>query len=74
MLHVKIIKRVNPKSSHHRKNILLMSLILLLRMDAYKIYCYNHFIIDVSQIIMLYTLNLSTAAVNYISIKMEKSK
>ena len=34
MLYMKVVK-VNPKSSHHRKNILLMSLILLLQMDAY---------------------------------------
>ena len=61
----KLLRRVNPKSSHHKKkNCLSISLILYLReiTDVHQTYCGNHFMMYVSQIIMLYTLNLHSAA------------
>ena len=43
---MKIVKRVNPKSSHCKEKIILF------------FYCGNHFMMYISQIIVLYTLNL----------------
>ena len=40
--------------------------------DKYQTYCGNHFGMHISQIIMLYTLNLYS--VNYISKKLEGEK
>ena len=52
-----------------------MSLILYLyeMMDSHRTYCGNHFKIYVSQIIMLYILNLHSAVIAVIiSIKLEE--
>lgn len=63
MLHVKIIKRVNPKSSHHRKNIffflILLSFIISFICDGIHLtYCHNHFMMYTTQIIMYYAVYL----------------
>ena len=41
-------------------------------MDVHPIYCDNHFMMYVSQVIMLCTLNLYNAVCQYISIKLEE--
>ena len=51
--------RVNPKNSHHKEKIFLKNLYLCEVMDIHQTYCDNHFIMYVSQIIMLYTLSLN---------------
>lgn len=58
MLCMKAVKRVNPKSSHH-KIIFLFFLIFYLSemMDVHPTYCGNNFMMYVSQIIMLHNLN-----------------
>jgi len=64
MLYVKVVPRVNLKSSHHgEKKIFSMSLILEVYdlMGVHQTCCSSHFIIYVSQISMLYTLNLYSA-------------
>ena len=61
---MKIVKRVNPKSSHLKKKTFLYFftiLCLYVIMDMYQTYCANHFMMYVSQIIMLFTLNLSSS-------------
>ena len=57
MLHVKAL-RVNSKHSHHRDIFFSMSLLLYLyeMIDVHQINYDNHFMMCVSQIIMLYTL------------------
>ena len=56
---MKVVKRVNPKHSHPKEKIIFISLIVYLyeMMDVPKTYCNNHFMMYVSQIIMLYTLD-----------------
>ena len=53
------------KSSHQEKeNVIFfhfVSMFLYEMVDAEQIYCDNHFMIFVSQIIILYTLNLTSA-------------
>ena len=59
-----IVKRVDPKSSQHRKKkIFSISLILYpyKMMDTPSTYCDNHFMMYVNQILMLYTLKLYSA-------------
>ena len=57
---MKAVKTVNPKSSHHKGNIFSISLILYLHemTDDHQTYQGDHFMMCVSQTIMLYTLNL----------------
>ena len=63
------VKRVNPKSSHHKEKKVFLFLqfvqtfnfYLYQMMDVHYIYYGNHFMMYVSQIIMLYTLNLYRA-------------
>ena len=52
MLYMKVVKTVNPKSCHHKEK--LFSFILYLD----EMICDNHFMIYISQIFMLYILNL----------------
>ena len=63
MLYMNIVKRVNSKSSHHKENIFSISLILYVyEMRDVHCICYdNHFMMYVSQIIMLYAVNLYSA-------------
>ena len=63
--------RVNPKNSHHKEKIFLKNLYLCEVMDIHQTYCSNHFIMYVSQIIMLYTLSLKQSA---LSQKLNKPK
>ena len=64
MLYMKAVKKVNPKSSHHKEKIFPISLILYLHemMDVHQIYSDNH----VSEIIMLY-INLTQCSMSIIS-------
>ena len=76
MLCMKAVKRVNPKSSHHKKKKFSISLILYLYEMAgiHETYCDNHFMMYVSQFIMLSTLNLYIAVCQlYLKLK-EKTK
>ena len=58
MLYMKV-KRVSSKSSHHKEKNILKLLYLCEVMDVHcgNDYCGHHFIMYVSQIITLYTLN-----------------
>lgn len=58
----KAAKRVNPKSSHHKEKLKKISLVLYMyeMMDGHSTYC-GHFMMYVSQVIMLYTLKLYSA-------------
>ena len=62
MLYINIVKRVNPKSSHHKENFFSSILYLYEMMDIHQTYCDDHFMMFVSHIFMLYTLNLYSAA------------
>ena len=57
---MKVVKRANPKSSHHKETFFSISLILWVyeMMDVQWTHCDNHFMMYTNQIIMLYTLNL----------------
>ena len=57
MLHIKVVKTINPKSSLFLGTLFSISLILYLyeMIDFHETYCGNYFIMHVSQIIMLYT-------------------
>lgn len=61
----KVVKRVNPKSPHHKKKnfffLILLTLYLYEVMDVHWTHC-GHFITYVSQVTTLYTLNLHSAA------------
>lgn len=59
MVYLKVFKRVDPKSSHQKGNKIFLYLFEM--MDVDQTYCGNHFTINVSQIIMLSTLNLYSA-------------
>ena len=57
MLHMEVVKRVNPKNSHHKKKLFSISLFVSIWDDGYLLtYCDNLFMMYVSHIIMLYTL------------------
>ena len=58
MLYMKIVKRVYPKSSHHKENFSFISLILYLyeMTDVLWTYCDNHFIMYVSHHVVHLTL------------------
>ena len=58
---MKVVKRVNPKSSHHKEKYFSFILYLFEIMDVHKTYCGNHFMIYLSKSITLYTLNLYSA-------------
>ena len=62
MLHVKV-KRVTKSARHKEKIYFSISLMLYIYEMIYtqQTYCDNHFMMYVSQIIMLYTLNLYSA-------------
>jgi len=68
MLYMRVMKTVNPEFSSQEKNFSI-SLVLYLyeMMDGYQTYCGDHFVMFVSQIMMLYTLNVFSADVYYIS-------
>ena len=74
MLYRESVKRVNPKSSHHKaKNFFLISFSLMLylseMMDAHWTYCGHHFVLQGRQIVRLYAVNLGSAVVNHVSVK-----
>ena len=72
MLYMHLLKRVNPKGSHHNeKNGFFPYFFNFVSIwdDVYSTYC-DHFMMYVSQISMLYTLNITVLYVNYISIKL----
>lgn len=61
MIHMKVFKTVDPKSSYHKEKICFSFSFfptIYVMIDVNKIYWGNHFMIYVSQIIMLHTLNL----------------
>ena len=58
----KIVK-VNPKSSHHRKKNFLYSFDAFIYVGQWCSPFGNHFMMHVSRIIMLYTLNLYSAVI-----------
>ena len=70
MSYMKIVNRVNPKHSHHKKKILFSISLPLHRCPLNS--CDNHFIMYINQVITLCTLNLYS--VNYMSIKLEEKK
>lgn len=62
---MKMVKRVNPKSSHHKKkHYFSISLILYLyeKVDIHYTSGDNHFMIYGSPVIMLYILNLNSCS------------
>ena len=69
MLYMRVMKTVNPEFSSQEKKFFSISLVLYLyeMMDGYQTYCEDHFVMFVSQIMMLYTLNVFSADVYYIS-------
>ena len=60
---MKVVQRVNPKSSHHKEKTFLYFFNFCIHemMDVPLTYCGHHFMMCISQIIMLYTLNLYSA-------------
>ena len=56
---MKVVKKANPKSSHHKQKIFSIFKILYLyeMIDVHQTYSGNQFMMYVSQIIMLSTLN-----------------
>lgn len=60
IIHRKIIKGVNPKSSHHKEECYFPSFLSYLyeAMDVSPTHCGHHFMIHVNQIIMLYALDV----------------
>lgn len=59
---MKTVKRVNPRSFHHKEeNFLPFLLDPYEMMDVHSTYYGNNFMMCVSQIILLYTLNLDSA-------------
>ena len=53
--------RVNPKNSHHMEKFKNLLMFRHAVMGVHLMYCDNHFMMYISQIIMLYTLNLYNA-------------
>lgn len=71
MIHMKIVKRVNPKSSHYKKkHIFSFSFFSIFMKDVRWAYR-DHFTMFVSHM-MLRTLNIQVLHVNDIVIKLEK--
>ena len=68
------IKRIYPKSSHHKENFFIFLLYLYEMMDVNLTYCDNHFTTYVNQIIMLYTLTLYSGICQLFLKKKEKEK
>ena len=62
MLCMEVVKAVNPKSSYHKEKIFFSFFfcIYMRRQMFNKTYCGNHFMMYVSQIIMLYTFNIQS--------------
>lgn len=59
MVYRRVVKGVDPKGSHHeKKSIFFVFFGIYMMMVINQIYHSNHSAIHVSQIIMLYTLNL----------------
>ena len=57
---MKVVKTVNPRSSHHKEKYFFLFFHLCEMINVHET-CGNHFMIYGSQIIMLYTLNLYSA-------------
>ena len=75
MLCINAVKRVNPNSAHYKEKIFFISLILYLYEIINTLNVLWQSFHDVSQIIMLYALNLYSAVCQYISGKLkEKNK
>ena len=57
---MKVIKRVSPKSFQHKEKFISFSFLLYLYeiMDVHKTYCDDHFMMYISQIMVLHSLNL----------------
>ena len=70
--YVKVVKRVNPKSSHHKNNFYFFNFVSIWDDGCLLNLLCNHFMMNVRQIIMLYTLNLYCCVSNYISIKLDE--
>ena len=62
MLYIQV-KTLNPKSSHHKEGKFFKMLYLYEMMYVHWTYCGNHFIMDESQLIMLYALILYSAVI-----------
>ena len=59
---MKAVERLNPKSSHHKEKIFFLFILYLYEMvDIHQIFCDNHFMMYISQIIMLHTINIHSA-------------
>ena len=62
---MKAVERVNPKSSHHKEKVFFFFFLFILYLyemvDIHQIFCDNHFMMYVSQIIMLHTINIHSA-------------
>ena len=70
----KVVEGINPKSSHQKTKIFAFILYLYEMMEAHYTYFGNHFMVWLSQIIILYTVTYSVLCVNNISIKLERKK
>ena len=69
------VKRIDPMSSHCKKGSIFFPFILYLWNDGcFWIYCGNHFTIYVSQITILYFLNLYSVAYQLYLSKDKKMK
>ena len=70
MLYMRVVKTVNPEFSSQEQFFFLFLLMLYLYevMDGHQTYYRDHFVMFVSQIMMLYTLNVFSADVYYISV------
>ena len=59
---MKAVEGLNPKSSHHKEKIFFLFILYLYEMvDIHQIFCDNHFMMYISQIIMLHTINIHSA-------------
>lgn len=52
---MKVVRRVDPKTSHYKEKYMYVCMYPYEIMDTNSTYCGNHFIINVSQIIIPYT-------------------
>ena len=74
----KVVKRINPKSSHDKEKyflppppLIFFWLCFMRRwLNILRTSYGNHFTMQVNQIIMLYTLGLTMMHVNYFSIEL----
>ena len=60
-LGMKVVKRVNPTTSHHKEKVFLSFSFILYLCEVMDVHCGDHFMMYVSQIMILYTLNLYSA-------------